>query len=76
MYKLGFERVKLLLLLPIIAMSWLFPLLVKLSAQIRWNPLAGIPAWASSIALTAASFAVLAVSALVSIRIFGRKDLA
>jgi hypothetical protein len=75
-YKLGFERVKLLLLLPIIAMSWLFPLLVKLSAQIRWNPLAGIPAWASSIALTAASFAVLAVSALVSIRIFGRKDLA
>lgn len=40
------------------------------------EPLAGIPAWASSIALTAVSFAVLAVSALVSIRIFGRKDLA
>ena len=57
-------------------MSWLYPLLVTLSAQIRWNPQAGIPAWASSIALTGACFAVLAVSGLVSIRIFGRKDLA
>lgn len=74
-YKLGFERVKLLLMLMIVAATWLFPLFLKVSA-IRWNPLADIPAWASSIALTAASFAVLAASALVSIRIFVRKDLA
>ena len=74
-YKLGFEQVKLLLMLMIVAATWLFPLFLKVSAGIRWNPLADIPAWASSIALTAASFAVLTASALVSIRIFGRKDL-
>lgn len=72
-YKLGFERVKLLLMLIIIATAWLFPLFVKVSATVHWNPLAGIPAPAAFIAFTAASLAVLAASALISIRIFDRK---